>query len=215
MEKNLSEIQYDVTKKTKLRRFYDVNKKLIFLFLMLLIISIGSVSFYLDNKEKKKILLSENYIKGKIYLENGEKSKAKNILKKVIYQNDDTYSALSLFLILNENLITERKELSNLFDHVLGNTKFEEELRNLMVYKKALFQSDFVSEAELLGIVKPLINHETLWKPHALLLVGDYFVSKNEYSKAKEFYIQILNLKNLHKDFYDQARSKLSLITND
>ena len=215
MDKNLSEIQYEVTKKSKLRKFYEANKILILLFSLLFIIIIGSVSFYLDSKEKKKILLSEHYMKGKIYVENGKKNKAKNILKEIIFENDDTYSPLSLFLILNENLITEREELLNLFNHVLENNKFENELRNLLIYKKALFQSDFVSEIELLEVVNPLINRETLWKPHALLLIGDYFTSKKEYVKAKEFYIQVLSLKKLHKELYDQARSQLILVTND
>jgi len=215
MDQNFSEIQYDVTKKTKLRKFYDSNKKLIYLLLTLIIIFIGSFSFYLDNNERKRILLSDNYIKSKIYLENGEKNKAKDILKEIIYGNDDTYSALSLFLLLNENLITDHKELLNLFDHVLKNTQFQDELKNLLIYKKALFQSNFASETELLEVVKPLISRSSLWKPHALLLMGDYFASKNEYSKAKEFYMQILSIKNLHQDFHKQARNKLSLVTND
>ena len=54
MDQNLSEIRYDVTKKTKLRKFYESNKKIIFLFVGLFIITIASVSFYLDSKEKKK-----------------------------------------------------------------------------------------------------------------------------------------------------------------
>ena len=47
------------------------------------------------------------------------------------------------------------------------------------------------------------------------MLLGDYFVSKKEYLKAKEFYMEILSLKNLHKEFYDHARSHLILISND
>ena len=215
MDQNLSEIQRDITKKSKLRKFYDVNKTLILLFLTLLIITIGSVSFYLSSKEKERVSLSDNYIKGKIYLKNGEKNKAKNILRKNIYENDATYSTLSLFLILNENLITEKKELLNLFNHVLENNKYEKELKDLLIYKKALFQSDFASEMELLEVVKPLINSDSLWKPNALLLIGDYFASKKEYTKAKEFYTQVLYLRNLHKELYDQARSKLTLTAND
>ena len=141
--------------------------------------------------------------------------KQKNSLKAVIFANDKTYSALSLFLILNENLIVDQDELSNLFDRVLENNKFEKEIKNLIIFKKALFQSNFASELELLEVVKPLINTETVWKPHGLLLLGDYFASKKEYLKAQEFYMQILSLKNLHKELYDQARSKLMLITND
>ena len=215
MNENLFETQYDVTKKSKLKKFYEVNKILIFSVILILIIAIASVSFYLETKEKKKILLSDNYLAAKVYLENGDRNKVKNILKTIIFANDSTYSTLSLFLILNENLIVDQGELSNLFDHVLENNKFEKEVKNLIIFKKALFQSNFVSELELLDAVKPLINTETVWKPHALLLLGDYFASKKEYLKAKEFYVQILSLKNLHNELYNHARSQLIFITND
>ena len=215
MNENLFETQYDVTKKSKLKKFYEVNKILIFSVILILIIAIASVSFYSETKEKKKILLSDKYLSAKVYLENGDRNKVKNILKTIIIDNDSTYSTLSLFLILNENLIVDQRELSNLFDHVLENNKFEKEIENLIIFKKALFQSNFVSELELLEAVKPLVNTETIWKPHALLLLGDYFASKKEYLKAKEFYMQILSLKNLHKELYNQARSQLMLIEND
>ena len=215
MNENLFETQYDVTKKSKLKKFYEVNKILIFSVILILIIAIASVGFYSEAKKKKKILLSDKYLVAKVYLENSDKNKATNILKSVIFDNDSTYSTLSLFLILNENLIVDQGELSNLFDHVLENNKFEKEVKNLIIFKKALFQSNFVSELELLDAVKPLINTETVWKPHALLLLGDYFASKKEYLKAKEFYVQILSLKNLHKELYNHARSQLIFITND
>jgi len=215
MNENLFEARYDVTKKTKLKKFYETNKILIFSTILILIIAIVSVIFYSETKEKKKILLSDKYLSAKIYLENGDRNKVKNILKTIIFANDSTYSTLSLFLILNENLIVDQRELSNLFDHVLENNKFEKEIENLIIFKKALFQSNFVSELELLEAVKQLVNTETIWKPHALLLLGDYFASKKEYLKAKEFYMQILFLKNLHKELYNHARSQLIFITND
>ena len=215
MNENLFETQYDVTKKSKLKKFYEVNKILIFSVTLILIIAIASVSFYSETKEKKKILLSDDYLAAKVYLENGDRNKVKDILKTIIFANDSTYSTLSLFLILNENLIVDQGELSNLFDHVLENNKFEKEVKNLIIFKKALFQSNFVSELELLDTVKPLLSTKTVWKPHALLLLGDYFASKKEYLKAKEFYVQILSLKNLHKELYNQARSQLIFIAND
>ena len=215
MNENLFETQYDVTKKSKLKKFYEVNKILIFSVISILVIAIASISFYSETKEKKKILISDKYLAAKVYLENGDRNEVKNILKTIIFANDSTYSTLSLFLILNENLIVDQGELSNLFDHVLENNKFEKEVKNLIIFKKALFQSNFVSELELLDAVKPLINTETVWKPHALLLLGDYFASKKEYLKAKEFYVQILSLKNLHKELYNQARSQLIFIAND
>ena len=215
MTENLFEAQYDLTKKSKLKKFYESYKIFIFSFIAILVILYGSFSFYLVNKEKEKILLSENYLKAKIYLEEGDKNKAMNLLKEVIFANDPTYSSLSLFLIMNQNLITDYKELSNLFDHLLENNKFSIEVRNLLIYKKALLNSNFVDESELLESIRPLLNTETLWKPHGLILLGDYFVSKGEYVKAKEFYQKIFTIKNLQKDFYYYASSQLALIANE
>ena len=215
MTENFFEAQYDLTKKSKIKKFYESNKILIFSSIFILIILFGSLSFYLEIKKGKKILLSENYIQAKFYLENGNKSEALNILKKVIFANDPTYSTLSFFLMLNQNLISDYKEISSLYDHLLENNKFEKELRNLLIYKKALFDSNFIIESELLETIKPLLNTDTLWKPHALLLLGDYFMSKGENIKAIEFYQQILSINNLRKDLYDQAKSQLVIITHE
>ena len=215
MTENLFETQYNITKMSKLKKFYDSNKILIFSSILIIIISLASFIFYLKNVEKNKILLSENYVKAKIYLEDGNKSEALSILKEVIYATDSTYSTLSFFLIINQNLIDNYAELSTLFDHLLENNRFEVEIKNLLIYKKALFNSNYITETELLEDIKPLLNDETLWRPHALLLLGDYFVSKKEYLKAKEFYTQILSMNNLQKNLYDQAILQLSLIRDD
>ena len=215
MAENLFEAQYDLTKKSRIKKFYESNKIFIFSLILILIFLFGSLSFYLENQERKKILISENYIQAKIYLENGNKNEALNTLKKVIFANDSTYSTLSFFLILNQNLITDYKEISALYDHLLENNNFEKELRNLLIYKKSLFSSNSVSETELLETMKPLLNTDTLWKPHALLLLGDYFMSKGENIKAREFYQQILSMNNLHKDLYDQAKSQLVIINHE
>ena len=106
-------------------------------------------------------------------------------------------------------------QISSLYDHLLENNKFEKELRNLLIYKKALFDSNFIVESELLETIKPLLNTDTLWKPHALLLLGDYFVSKRENIKAIAFYQQVLSINNLHKDLYDQAKSQIVIIANE
>ena len=215
MNENLYEAQYSITKKNKIKKFYEENKILVFSITLIIIIFVASITIYSENKKTKKILLADNYIEAKVYLDYSNRNKAKNILKTVIFANDSTYSALSLFLILNENLITDQKELSSLFDHVLENNKFEEEVKNLIIFKKALFQSNFVNQEELLVALEPLLKTETLWKPHALLLLGNYFFNKKEYLEAKKFYSQILSLKNLHKELYDEARSQLTFIINE
>ena len=105
----------------------------------------------------------------------------KSILEKIIFSNDSTYSTLSLFLYLNENLTTDQEKLVGLFNQVLENNKFEKEVKDLVIFKKALIHANFVNESKLLETVNPIIKEETIWKPQALLLVGDYYASNKEY----------------------------------
>ena len=215
MAENIVEANYDVTKKSRLKKFYEKNKFYIYSFTFVSFLLFCFFMFYLENKEKNKILLSENYLQAKIYLEGGNKDKARDILKEVILADDPTYSTLCLFLIINQNLITDYNELSALFDHLLANNDFAKEERNLLIYKKALLNSNFVNESEMLKSVKPLLNSESFWKPHAMLLIGDYFASKGENIKAIEFYEKIFTISNLHQDLYNHARSQLAIISNE
>ena len=212
MVDNFIEAQYDVTKKSKILKFYQENKILIYSVIFLILILTAYIFFSIEKKEKNNITLANSYIEAKIYLENGDKNKAKEILTSIIYKSDSTYSAMSLFFILNKNLIDDKEELFNLFDYILSNKKFDDEIKNLILFKKALFQSNFSTELELLKIVKPILNSDSLWRPYALLLLGDYFASKKEYKKAKEFYMKILSIRNLQKELYDHANLQLTSI---
>ena len=215
MNENLLETQYDVTKKSKIKQFYDNNRILIFSVTILLTIIIVYGFYFFSQQEKKRINLAENYIDAKISIKVGKKDKAKNVLKEIVLQNDTTYSSLSLFLILNENLISDKNELLDLFDHLLKNNKFDKEERNLIIFKKVLFQSNFENEAELVEAARPILNDNTVWKPHTLLLLGDYFLSKKQNLKAKEFYLQVLSIKNLSIELTDYAKSRLMIIPNE
>ena len=121
MNENLFETQYDVTKKSKFRKLYDANKILIFSTLFVFIIALISFGFYTTSIKKQQTLLADNYIEAKFYLKNNERDKGRKILKKIILANNRTYSTLSLFLILDENLVDDEREVSNLFNHLLAN----------------------------------------------------------------------------------------------
>ena len=214
MTENMYEVNYDVTKKSKLRKFYDEKKFYIYGVSIIFILIIFSSTFYADRKVKEREDLSERYVQAKILLENDNKLDALDILKKVIFSDDPTYSSLSLFLIIDNNLISDN-EVSLLFDHILKNNKFDSEIKNLIIYKKAMFNSNYVSELEILEGTKPLIKDKNLWKHHALYLLGNYYAYNSEYIKASEFFAEILSIPNLSKDFYDQARSQLSAISSE
>jgi len=215
MTENLLEAQYDITKKSKLRIFYDKYKFFLYFLLIILILFFSYFSLYLENKKNKRVLLSDDYLQAKVFLDNGEKVNATNLLNEIALSNDSTYSTLSFFLLINQNLIVDKKDISNLFDHIISKNKFSDEDKNLLIYKKALFSSTYLNESELLDEVKPLLNSNTSWKAHGHLLLGDYFTSKNENLKAIEFYQQVFNIKNLNQDLYSYARFQLSLISNE
>ena len=215
MTEDLFKAQYDITQKSRLKIFYEKNKKIIFSTASIVFILIVSFIFYLDNLKKKKISLSDDYVQARIYVENGKSKEALILLRSIVFSNDSYYSTLSFFYILEKNLITDRKKIMSLFNHILKKNKFDKEIENLIIFKKAIFESSYLDESDLLKTVGPLINNENLWKPHALMLMGDYFLSKKENLKAKEFYLQILDIKNLNKELYSQAKSQLSSIVND
>ena len=175
MNENLIHTEKQSNVRNKILKLYGNNKVLIFSFLAFFIVFAVIFTFYIETNEKKKKIIAENYITAKIYLENNERDKAKNILKEIVFTNNSTYSTLSLFLLLNEDLISDKNEKINLFEYVLNNNRFDKETKNLIIFKKALFESNFVSESDLLMSLKPLINEDTIWKPHALLLLGDFF----------------------------------------
>ena len=215
MSENLIETSYNITGKSKIRNFYDKYKIIIFSIFSIALVIIALISFYFKNEENKKIILSENYISAKLYIKNQNKDKAREILKDIVLKKDRTYSALALFLILDENLMKEKKDLINLFNYAIETKPIDKELKNLIIFKKMLYQADYSSEVDLLETAKKLINTETIWKPNALLLIADYFVSKKEYSKAKEFYSKVLLLKNIHKDIHEYSAYQLANISNE
>jgi len=214
MNEDLIHAQYDITKKAKIKKFYEKNKILIYIFIFFIIFTTFGTIYYFENKESKRVDLSDDYIQAQVYIIEEKKDKAKILLEKIVYKNDPTYSSLSLFLLLNEDLVTDNNKINNLFDHLLKNNKFEEEMENLIILKKLLTQFDNLQESELLNISKPIISTDSVWKPYVLLLFGDYFMSKEEYVKAREFYEKVLSTKGANQEFYDQAKLKLRKISN-
>ena len=215
MNDDIINAQYDITKKSKLKIFYEKYRTLLISSIIFLLILIGAFIFYLNNLENKKVSLSDDYVQARVYVNKNENTKAIKLLEKIIFLNDPYYSTLSFFYIIDQNLITDNNKINLLFNHVLDNNNFDNEVQNLLVLKKAIYNSDQLNELELLESISPIINNESLWKPHALMLIGDYFLSKNENLKAKEYYLQILNIKGLNQGLYDQAKTQLSYTKND
>ena len=198
------------TRNEKIRNFFIINKKLLITILSLIIISIIIYFAHEEYKERKKIKISNQY--NSIVAEYTEKNKeiTNNALVELISKKDSTYSPLSLYFIIDNKLINERSKVNSLFDVIIEKTPLEKEIKNLIIYKKALYNADSSNENELLKIVKPIINSNSVWKSHALYLMAEYFYHKNEKQKSKEFFNQIVSLKNSNQDLKIESQKRLN-----
>ena len=194
----------------KIKNFFINNKKkLIITVSIILVIIIGYLSFE-KSKERTKIKLANQYNLALIDLNPDNKQKIIDEMVNVVKSNDSTYSPLALYHLLDNNLLENNDEINVLFNELIEKTNLENEIKNLIIYKKALFNSNFVSENELLQMLSPVINSESIWKSHALYLLAEFFYSKDEKQKAKEFFNQILVLPNANDTIKTESQKRLN-----
>ena len=203
------------TRNEKIKNFIINNKKtlisLIIIFIIL-IISFYSHKIYLDKKRED---ISNRYNSAIIEYEAANKSKIIPILKDIIDAKDATYSPLALYFIIDNNLINDKNEINSFFDILIDKTSLDIEIKNLIIYKKALFNADQINEIELLSILNPLLNSDSVWKSHALYLVAEFFYSKGEKQKSKDFFEKIVSTENSNTDILTSAKRRLNRDLSD
>ena len=203
------------TRNAKIKSFLFNNKKLI-VAIFFAAICFGVIFFsYNEYKETQKIKISDQY--NSIIIGYSEKNKefTKNALIDLIDKKDSTYSPLSLYFILDNNLILDQLKINELFDIIIENVPLEDEIKNLVIYKKALYNADKSEENQLLEIVQPLINSKSVWTAHGLSLMAEYFYSKNEKQKAKEFFNKIILQENAPQELKIEAQKRLNRDLSD
>tara|TARA_B100000941_G_scaffold197683_1_gene143346 strand:- start:148 stop:792 length:645 start_codon:yes stop_codon:yes gene_type:complete len=209
MDEDLSIINTN-TRNEKIKNFFINNKnKLIFGFIIIIFAIIGIYSFD-KYQESKKQQISDNF--NLITIEYSETNKEKTTKKliEIINEKDPTYSPLSLYFIIDNQLLSDQKQINELFDVLIDQTTLDDEINNLVIYKKALFNADQSTEGDLLNLLNPLINSKSVWKSHALYLMAEYFYAQQQNQKAKEFFNQIISLENPNPDIRIQAEKRLN-----
>ena len=214
MEEDISIINSN-TRQEKVRNFFVNNKnKIISTIVVLVIILVGAYSFdsYKTNKKKE---ISNKFNSTTLSHSDNTKDLTIQNLVEIINEQDPTYSPLSLYFIIDNKLISNQSEINSYFDILIEKTSLDEEIKNLVIYKKALFNADQAQESDLLNILNPLINSKSVWKSHALYLMAEYFYSKDQKQKSKEFFNQIANLEDANPDIKLQAQKRLNRDLSD
>ena len=208
MEEDIAIIDKN-TRNEKIKNFFINNKKKIIIFISLIILIIFGYFAYGDFKDKKRIKISEKYNSATINYISGNKANVKKELIEIINEKDTAYSPLALYFIIDNNIEFNNEEINKYFDILINEVKLDKEIKNLIIFKKGLFNSDFETENNLISILNPLINSKSVWKSHALYLMAEYFYSKNQKQKAKEFYNKIITLENSNENIKLEVQKKL------
>ena len=209
MDEDISIINTN-TRNEKIKNFFVQNKKKLISGLVFIIILSISYFAFGEYQDSKKVKISDTFNSITTNYSKNNKEKTAKDLIKLVNEKNSTYSPLSLYFILDNELINEKNTINNLFDVIIDETSLDEEIKNLNIYKKALFNANESNESDLLNILNPLIKSESIWKSHALYLMAEFFYSKNEMQKSKEFFNQILNLENANQDIQLEARKRLN-----
>tara|TARA_B100000965_G_C19285612_1_gene623532 strand:+ start:68 stop:712 length:645 start_codon:yes stop_codon:yes gene_type:complete len=198
------------TRYEKVKNFFINNKKKIVALFATIILLLFTYFIYKDFEKKRRVKISNQYNIAITSFNSGDKKNVENELVDIINKKDIAYSPLALYFLIDNKIITKPNKINDLFDVLINETNLEKEIKNLIIYKKALFNSDFESEKNLMDIIKPLINSNSIWKSHGLYLMGEYFYFKNEKQKAKDFFSQILNLENSNEKIKIEAQKRLN-----
>jgi len=198
------------TRNEKIKNFFVNNTKKLIIVISAIVLIIFGYFIYEDLKKKNKIKLANRYNLVTIKFISGDKNKFENELIDIVNEKDRTYSPLALYFLIDNNIVNENKKINELFDVVINETSLEKEIKNLVIYKKALFNSDFESENNLIQILNPVINSDSVWKSHALYLMAEYFYYKNQKQKSKDFFNQILTLENSNPNIKIETQKRLN-----
>ncbi len=192
-----------------IKNFFKKNAKRFLILLITSLIILVALFTFDEFKERKKKKFAEIY--NSIIFDTNKYSEIeiKDKMIEIINSKIETYSNLALYYLIDKKLEKNQNEIKNLFDKVISGTK-DFEHKNLTIFKKALYFSDKFNEVEILEILNPLINSDSIWKQHGLLLMGDYYFHNKQFNKSKEFFQKIIELKNVNPTIKIEVEQRLN-----
>ena len=196
------------TRIEKIKNFFSNNFKKLIGSLVSILLLLFSYFGYQEYEKREKLEIAETYNQITLKEITVQNSNDVEQLVKIIKKKDPIYSALSLYFIIENNLVNDQKEINNFFDMVIKSQK-EKEIKNLIIYKKAMYNADNISENEILDILNPILKSESVWKSHALLLMADYFENSNNLIKSKNFLEEIVNSELVNNEIRIEAERLL------
>ena len=171
----------------KIKKFFLENKNKLVSLILIIILCLSGFFGYEEFNKRQRISLSNDFNSAIMNFSDKNKELTINKLENLVKKKDPTYSPLSLYFIIDNKLIVDNEKINNLFDILIQETPLKKEIKNLIIYKKALLNAEEYDEGKMLSILNPMINSDSVWKSHALYLMAEFFYFKKDYQKSKEF----------------------------
>ena len=184
MSEQIEKISFQV----RIVNFLNNNKKLLLIIFTSFLIIISIALFYKNAQTKKDAKIAEQYIKAKNFVKSKNNNKAKEILENIINDNHKFYSALALYILIENEIEKDDQKILTYFDKIVKNKSIDKNSIDLIKIKKALFLFSTEDEDLLIKTLNPIINSNSVWRKQAINLIADYFLSKGENIKAEEYY---------------------------
>ena len=196
------------TRIEKFKNFIISKRKQIITLLLIIILILISFFAFQEFNSRNKVKLANKFNEIVTNFENGQKN-VKNDLVEIINIKDKTYSPLAFFFLLDNDLIKSKDEINSYFNVLINEIPLDKEIKNLTIYKKGLYNSDFVEENELLNILNPIIKSESMWKPQAMYLMAEFYLAKNQKQKSKDFFEQVIIIEDISPKIKLEVQKRL------
>jgi predicted negative regulator of RcsB-dependent stress response len=171
----------------KYTNFVKKNFKILIILIIAVLILLCSFFFYKNIQDRNNIKVAEEFTQASILVKQKKIKKSKLLLENIINKNHQFYSPLALYLLIDNNIETESTKIIIFFDKILKNNSIDEENLNLIKIKKAVYLINLDEENLIVETLNPIINSRSVWRKIAINLISDYFLSKNQKSKADEY----------------------------
>ena len=150
----------------KITNFVQKNKNIIVINFILIISVLVGISYFNYYQKSKNEKISEKFVQAGIYLSLNKQEESKKIYKEVISSKNKFYSILALNNIIDNDLEQNNEEVLELFD-IVENIKIENEQKNLIKLKKALYLIKISRDNEGKKLLDEIISDDSIWKEAA------------------------------------------------
>ncbi len=155
-----------ISSSEKIANFVQKNKNIILINFILIISVLVGISYFNHYQNSKNEKISEKFVQAGIYLSLNKQEESKKIYKEVISSKNKFYSILALNNIIDNDLEQNNEEVLELFD-IVENIKIENEQKNLIKLKKALYLIKISRDNEGKKLLDEIISDDSIWKEAA------------------------------------------------